>query len=69
MVTGTFTYQNQATGTIKSSFSGDRALDWSEVWKGDVTGTITGAVAELYFKGNYTSKCSLGGEDCAETGG
>jgi len=38
-VTGTFTAEQEATGTIKGSL-GDLALDWSMSWAGEVRGSI-----------------------------
>ena len=66
-VTGRFTYENKATGTIKGSF-GDLALDFSMTWTGDVTGTIDSTVATLSFSGTDTTVCTLGGDNCGLSG-
>ena len=68
-VTGTFVYKNQAEGMITSSFEGELALKFSRIWQGDVTGTITDGVAELYFSGDTQSTCVMGGNDCSDSGG
>jgi hypothetical protein len=66
-VSGTFSYQNTATGTIKGSV-GNLALDFSMTWDGNVTGSIVGTVATLRFAGAYSSKCTMGGDNCGQSG-
>jgi hypothetical protein len=68
-VTGMFTMEQEATATINTSFSGKQPLSFKMMWRGDVTGSVTGNVAMLSFSGTITEKCTIGKDyDCAGNG-